>query len=100
MTTQPTATLDVRTLPHAVRHATIFGILQRMAPGTVLGLLNDHDPAPLRRQIAARWPGAYSWRYLAQGPELWQVAISREAAADAAGCEPEADADHACACGE
>ncbi|MGN6598084.1 MAG: DUF2249 domain-containing protein, partial [Actinomycetes bacterium] len=37
---------------------------------------NDHDPVPLRSQLALVAPDA-EWRYLAQGPQLWRVQISR-----------------------
>lgn len=87
MTTSPLEPLDVRTIPPVVRHATIFGILERMAPGSAFSIVNDHDPAPLWRQIEARYPGAYSWSYIVQGPALWQVEIGRNegGAADCGG---------------
>ena len=69
--------LDVRTIPPTVRHATIFGIIEKLQPGTAFCIVNDHDPVPLRRQIEARYPGAYAWTYIVEGPHLWQVAIER-----------------------
>ncbi len=97
MHTSPSQPLDVRQIPPPVRHATIFSILQDLAPGTSLFIVNDHDPVPLHRQIDARYPDAYSWTYLLQGPDLWQVEIGRlDAAAEhAAGC----DSDGGCTCG-
>lgn len=97
MTTPPLEPLDVRTIPPLVRHATIFGILERLAPGDAFSIVNDHDPAPLRRQIETRYPGAYSWAYLVQGPEIWQVEIGRNAV-DAAYCSGD-DEGHSCTCG-
>ncbi|RYE76827.1 MAG: DUF2249 domain-containing protein, partial [Hyphomicrobiales bacterium] len=80
MTIQPLEPLDVRAIPPVVRHATIFGILERLAPGDAFSIVNDHDPAPLRRQMEARYPGTYSWTYIVQGPEIWQVEIGRNEA--------------------
>ena len=104
MTTMPLEPLDVRMIPPVVRHATIFGILERLPPGESFSIVNDHDPAPLRRQIEARYPGTYSWSYIVQGPEIWQVEIGRneadmqetqEHAADCGGH----DEGQACTCG-
>jgi len=104
MISQPLEPLDVRAIPPVVRHATIFGIMERLSPGDAFRIVNDHDPAPLRRQIEARYPGAYSWDYIVQGPEIWQVEIGRneagakevpEHAADCGGH----DEGHSCTCG-
>ena len=101
MTIQPLEPLDVRTIPPVVRHPTIFGILERLSPGDAFSIVNDHDPAPLRRQIDARYPGVYSWAYIVQGPEIWQVEIGRNEAGDddhAADCGGH-DEGHSCTCG-
>ena len=55
----------------------------------------------LRRQIEARYPGAYSWAYIVQGPEIWQVEIGRNEAGDDghdADCGGH-DEGHSCTCG-
>ncbi|MDX3809794.1 DUF2249 domain-containing protein [Bosea thiooxidans] len=101
MTTLTLEPLDVRAIPPVVRHATIFGILERLSPGDAFSIVNDHDPAPLRRQIEARYPGAYSWDYIVQGPEIWQVEIGRNEPGDddhAADCGGHEDG-HSCTCG-
>ena len=100
MTIQPLEPLDVRTIPPVVRHATIFGILERLSPGDAFSIVNDHDPAPLRRQIDARYPGVYSWAYIVQGPEIWQVEIGRGEgnAENAADCGGHGEG-HSCTCG-
>jgi uncharacterized protein (DUF2249 family) len=69
--------LDVRELPPATRHATIFETLAGLAPGSDLVLINDHDPKPLYYQLSAEQPGAFSWEYLEQGPTVWRVRIGR-----------------------
>lgn len=97
MTTMPLEPLDVRMIPPVVRHATIFGILERLPPVESFSIVNDHDPAPLRRQIEARYPGTYSWSYIVQGPEIWQVEIGHAGANEAA-CGGH-DEGQACTCG-
>lgn len=88
--------LDVRTIPPVLRHRTIFELLERLQPGQALPIVNDHDPVPLRRQMQERHPGRYSWTYLLQGPELWQVVIA-PTGREAAGCGGEGGS--ACGCG-
>lgn len=71
--------LDVRTIPHAERHARIFEAVAALQPGEAFVLANDHDPKPLRFQLEAREPGQIDWTYLAEGPELWRVQVGRVA---------------------
>lgn len=69
--------LDVRALPHGSRHEIIFDMLDALAPGETLTIVNDHDPKPLRYQTAAIWPDRFEWTYRDTGPLLWRVVISR-----------------------
>ncbi|MCL3862779.1 DUF2249 domain-containing protein [Actinotalea sp. K2] len=69
--------MDVRPLPPAVRHEQIFATVARLLPGEAFVLANDHDPAPLRYQLDAEQPGQIGWEYLAEGPQVWRVLISR-----------------------
>lgn len=70
--------LDVRALPHAQRHQTIFALVGRLPPGRALVIVNDHDPQPLRYQLNALFPGEFSWEYLEEGPDVWRVAIRKQ----------------------
>lgn len=72
--------LDARAIPHALRHATIFGALETVRPGAGLVLLAPHDPVPLLGQIAELWPGAFDVEYLETGPDTWRLALTRRAA--------------------
>jgi uncharacterized protein (DUF2249 family)/iron-sulfur cluster repair protein YtfE (RIC family) len=69
--------LDARAVPHAIRHATIFGALEGVAPGAGMVLLAPHDPLPLLAQIDTRWPGAFTVDYLERGPQTWALAFTR-----------------------
>ena len=73
--------LDVRTVPHAIRHATVFGALEAVAPGSGLVLVAPHDPKPLLAQIEQRSPGAFTTTYLTRGPESWRIELVRRASA-------------------
>jgi uncharacterized protein (DUF2249 family)/iron-sulfur cluster repair protein YtfE (RIC family) len=70
--------LDARTIPHAIRHATIFGALEGLRPGAGLLLTADHDPLPLLAQLEQRAPGLYSVDYREAGPEVWRLELARK----------------------
>lgn len=70
--------LDARVIPHAIRHATIFGALDSLRPQAQLDLIAPHDPLPLLAQIAERHGDALSHEYLQQGPQDWVLRFTRQ----------------------
>ncbi|MFC7911776.1 DUF2249 domain-containing protein [Streptomyces nigra] len=68
--------LDVRDVPHAIRHATVFGALDAVPAGTAMVLVAHHDPLPLLAQIEQRNPGVFAVEYLERGPEAWRLRLS------------------------
>ena len=70
---------DVRAHAPAQRHQQIFAAVAALLPGESFVLTNDHDPKPLRYQLDAEEPGQIGWEYLAEGPDVWRVKISRVA---------------------
>jgi uncharacterized protein (DUF2249 family) len=71
--------LDARVIPHAIRHATIFGALDAVRPGGGLVLVASHDPLPLLAQLEQRAPGAFAVDYLERGPQDWRLQFIRRA---------------------
>ncbi len=69
--------LDARAIPHAIRHATIFGALSGVKPGGAMVLVAPHDPKPLLAQIAEREGDAIEVTYLERGPEAWRLQLAR-----------------------
>lgn len=69
--------LDARAVPHAIRHATVFGALDAVRPGKGLVLIAPHDPLPLLSQLERREPGVFEVSYLQRGPEAWRLQIRR-----------------------
>ena len=65
--------LDVRVIPHAIRHATIFGALDAVASGAGLEIVADHDPIPLLNQVQQRTPDRFDITYLERGPVDFRV---------------------------
>lgn len=69
--------LDVRAVPHAIRHATVFGALSAITPGAAMELIAPHNPLPLLAQVEQREPGAFEVAYLEEGPEAWRLRLTR-----------------------
>jgi uncharacterized protein (DUF2249 family)/hemerythrin-like domain-containing protein len=80
-------TLDVRPMPPARRHSTIFETFAGLGAGAAFVLVNDHDPKPLYYQFKVEHAGEFTWDYLEQGPEVWRVRIGKTDAARTAGAE-------------
>lgn len=72
--------LDARAVPHAIRHATVFGALDGVGANGGLVLVAPHDPKPLLAQLERRNPGEFTVEYLERGPEAWRLAIVRQSA--------------------
>jgi uncharacterized protein (DUF2249 family) len=64
-------------MPHAIRHATIFGALDSVSSGSGMVLVAPHDPLPLLQQLENRAPGRFSISYLERGPEAWKIQFLR-----------------------
>lgn len=75
--TSPESELDVRVIPAREKHPTIHARLHALSVNEALHIINDHDPRPLRFELEADHPGAFSWEYLEQGPETWRVEVRR-----------------------
>jgi len=69
--------LDARVVPHAIRHATIFGALDAVGVGGGMVLVAPHDPLPLLAQVEQRNSGAFEISYLDRGPDVWRLLFVR-----------------------
>ncbi len=69
--------VDLRAMIPPERHATVFAALDALNPGATFVLINDHAPTPLLRRIEENWPDQFEAEFLLDGPEVWQVAITR-----------------------
>jgi len=77
----PERIVDVRKEIPRTRHQRIFDIFASLAPGTAFVLVNGRDPRPLYYQLTKRYANEFTWDYLEEGPEVWQVRIGRRVAA-------------------
>lgn len=67
--------LDARAIPHAIRHASIFGALDSLTTGAGLILVAPHDPLPLLDQARARYGDTLTVEYLQRGPDAWRLQL-------------------------
>lgn len=68
--------LDVRTIPHQIRHATIHGAFDAVAPGSSLIIVAPHKPLPLLAELESRFP--ITVEYVEEGPTEWKLLITRQ----------------------
>ena len=69
--------LDARAIPHAIRHATIFGALDSIAPGAGLVLIAPHDPLPLLGQVYDIYGDAIEVAYLDRAPQAVRLKLTK-----------------------
>lgn len=69
--------LDARAIPHAIRHATIFGALDSLSAGQGIVLIAPHDPLPLLSQARSRYGDTLAVEYLQRGPDAWRLQLVR-----------------------
>lgn len=71
------AELDTRVIPHAIRHATVFGTLDGLATGRGILLIANHNPLPLLAQLEQRAAGQFEVSYVEKGPETFRLSVVR-----------------------
>ncbi|MDX5420065.1 MAG: DUF2249 domain-containing protein [Hymenobacteraceae bacterium] len=69
--------LDVTVLEPRMKHPTIFNWFDNLNGGEAFVIHNDHDPKPLYYQLLGERGNTFTWEYLLQGPESWEVKISK-----------------------
>ena len=70
-------TLDATKIEPRYKHPTIFQTYEDLAVGESFILHNDLDPKPLYYQFTAEKGKEFGWEYLQQGPDVWEVKISK-----------------------
>lgn len=69
--------LDVREIPHSIRHATVFGAFDAVPAGGTLVLVAHHDPLPLLSQLRDRTGGGLAVDYVERGPDTWRLRLTK-----------------------
>ena len=69
--------LDVTRIEPKLKHPTIFEYFDALNRGESFIIDNDHDPKPLYYQLLGERGNIFSWEYIVQGPQRWQVKIAK-----------------------
>jgi len=70
-------TLDVTVIEPRLKHSSIFEKYDALESGQSFVIHNDHDPKPLYYQLIEERGRSFNWEYLKQGPEFWEVKITK-----------------------
>jgi len=70
-------TLDVTQIEPKFKHSTIFERFDKLSGGESFVIHNDHDPKPLYYQMVAERGQTFDWEYILEGPQFWEVKISK-----------------------
>lgn len=77
METQTEKFLNVTLLQPWEKHSTIFEWFDALEEGEGFILHNDHDPKPLYYQLQSQRGAVFSWDYLQQGPDVYEIRIAK-----------------------
>src|SRR5690606_15378045 len=69
--------IDVTVIEPRMKHPTIFARFDELTGGESLVIHNDHDPKPVYYQLLGERGNIFKWEYLEQGPEIWEVRITK-----------------------
>ncbi|HWK58559.1 MAG TPA: DUF2249 domain-containing protein [Parapedobacter sp.] len=70
--------LNIPEIEPQQKHALIFKVFEMLKPGGTFIIHNNHDPRPVYHQLQAMHGDVFTWEYLQQGPQWWDIRISRK----------------------
>ncbi|MGO1459494.1 MAG: DUF2249 domain-containing protein [Flaviflexus sp.] len=69
--------LDVRIIPHAIRHGSVNGAFSQLRPGMTMHIIAPHNPKPLLQQLVdLNGADAIEISYVSEEP--WTIALKRK----------------------
>ncbi|SDM59026.1 regulator of cell morphogenesis and NO signaling [Daejeonella rubra] len=69
--------INVTLIEPKLKHPTIFRVFDDLKGGESLTIHNDHDPKPVYYQLLGERGDVFTWEYLKEGPEWWDVKITK-----------------------
>lgn len=76
-TTDGELVVDVPSISnHTLKHQTIFQVFEGLKPGKSFIIHNDHDPKPVFYQLQSMHGDVFTWEYLEQGPQWWDIRVT------------------------
>src|SRR5690606_14444062 len=61
------------------KHALIFHIFDQLEAGETFIIHNDHDPKPVYYQLKGERGDVFTWEYLSEGPQWWDIRVTKKA---------------------
>lgn len=70
--------LDIRPVAPKDRFPILMAAYEELEPGSTLDLLMDHDPKCMYYTLeATQGEASFRFQYLENGPEVWQVQVTK-----------------------
>lgn len=69
--------LDVREIPCSTKHPLLVRTFMELPAGEYFIIRNGHEPAQLRDQFAAQWPGTFTWESLPAAPGEFCIKVTK-----------------------
>lgn len=69
--------MDVRELDCSLKHPLLVKTFVELPAGEHFIIRNGHEPARLRDQFAAQWPGTFTWVKLPADPGEFRIKITK-----------------------
>lgn len=76
MPTKEPIVIDVPSIIPQLKHKTIFEEFEKLQAGESLIIHNDHDPKPVYYQLQVTYGDVFTWEYLQQGPDIWNILVT------------------------
>lgn len=70
--------LDIPSVEPNQKHALIFDVFGTLSSGDSFIIHNNHDPKPVYYQLQAMHGNVFDWEYLQQGPQWWDIRVTRK----------------------
>lgn len=70
--------IDVTLIEPRLKHPTIFQVFDSLSGGESMTIHNDHDPKPVYYQLLGERGDIFTWQYLKQGPEWWDILVTKK----------------------
>lgn len=69
--------INVPSIEPKLKHPRIFEVFDQLEKGKSLIIHNDHDPKPVYYQLLGERGDVFVWEYLLEGPEFWDVRVTK-----------------------
>ena len=70
--------INIPAIEPRLKHSTIFQVFDSLKPGESLIIHNDHDPKPVYYQLQNDKGDVFTWNYLQQGPQWWDIKVTKK----------------------